>query len=140
MNHRRGQRWQTDLVIRIAVDLTTTPLQVRLQDLSLHGARVRLCSLITKPGKTLAVWLQHGEEPIRALVIHRHGDSLGLLWIEHSPWVEHTLMNVVTQVQRPMDDSPIIPDIPNSAPKLAVSKGRPRTLLGATDQNTQRRA
>jgi hypothetical protein len=139
VNHRRGQRWQTDLVIRIAVDHTITPVQVRLQDLSLHGARVRLCGII-KPGKTIAVWLPHVEEPIRALVIHRHGDSLGLLWIEHSPWVEHTLMNVVSESQQPMDDSPIIPDTPNSAPKLAVSTGRPQTLLGATDQKTQRRA
>ena len=128
MNHRRGQRWQTDLAISIAVEPSTTPIQARLQDLSHHGARVHLFGGGTKSGKTIAVWLPKMAEPIRALVIHRRGGTLGLLWIEHSPWVDHTLIGIMARAPRLKDGRQIGQEHPAYVPGLAIGFGMPRLL------------
>lgn len=140
MNHRRGQRWQTDLAIRIVVEQTPSLLQARLQDLSYHGARVWVHGCRVKPGKTIVVWLPKMDAPIRALVVHRRDDSLGLLWIEHSPWVEHTLLDILRQAPQSIDDPASVQHSPGLAPKTSVGFGVQPALSNIAIPHTQRRA
>jgi hypothetical protein len=137
VNHRRGQRWQTDLVIRIAIDPLATPLQARLWDLSHHGALVHLHPGVAKPGKTIAVWLPKMDEPIRVLVIHRRGGTLGLLWIEHSPWVDHTLMCVVGQTLQLRDERRFAQVNPTYAANPAADAGLPWALPCRSTQSAE---
>lgn len=128
MNHRRGQRWRTDLLIRITLEQMASPLQAQLQDLSYHGARVCLRDYSTKPGTSVKVWLPEMNKPIRALVVHRCDETLGLLWIEHSPWVEHTLMDILRRSPQPTDTPASVQRAPNSGPNWSVNFGLPQSL------------
>jgi hypothetical protein len=74
------------------------------------------------------VWLPKMAEPIQALVLHRRGGTLGLLWIEHSPWVDHTLVSIVGQASLIRDNHRFGQDAPAHALNPAVGVGLPRAL------------
>lgn len=139
MDHRRGQRWPSELTIRITADQTTIPRQARLLDLSHHGACLRLPGGCGKAGETLSVWLPKREKPIRALVVHTQGDILGLLWIEYSPWVDQLLAHVIKQTRQPQGNRPITQGTPVYASQLTGGFDLPRTLAGMVTPNKQRR-
>jgi hypothetical protein len=140
MDHRRGQRWQTKLAIRIAVDQAATLRYAWLLDLSYHGARLRLRGRGSKPDKTITVWLPDMYEPIRALVVNSDGDTLGLLWIEHSTRVEHLLTGVIQQLPKPRNDRRIADGTQVYAPIITVNFGLPRALPSVMAPNKQTRA
>jgi len=127
MNHRRGQRWRIELAIRIGVGETLTPHNAWLLDLSYHGARVRLHCNGVKAGEPIAVWLPKRAQPIRALVVHCHDDTLGLLWMEHSSRVEHLLTRIMPQPEAG-EAQPGTRDTPAYGPKRTVGFGLPQTL------------
>jgi hypothetical protein len=139
MDHRRGHRWRTKLAIRITTDQTTSPRLAWLQDLSHHGARLRLCGGGSKLGKTITVWLPEREEPIRALMVHSRGDTLGLLWIEYSPWVDQLLARVIQQTSQPRDDRSIAQGTPAYASQLTVGFDLQRTWAGIMAPSMRRR-
>jgi hypothetical protein len=113
MDHRIGQRWRSDLPVRIAVGHGAESQPGRLVDLSRNGARVRLEGAKTQPGKALQVRFSGVAASARALIVHARDGQAGLLWIERPPWLEH----LVAAVRR----HPPLPDPP--APAIAPGSG-----------------
>jgi hypothetical protein len=91
MEHRRGQRWQIELPIRIRHQDVFAPLQALLLELSSHGARIRLFDWDTSPGEVIGVWLPDRCIPLQALVVHTGEWGAGLLWIDREAWLEYLL-------------------------------------------------
>jgi hypothetical protein len=140
VNHRRGQRWGTDLAIHFTVvDQTPVSYPAWLMDLSFHGARLRLRGDSIKPGKTLAVRLPQMQKPIRALVVHSQGEMLGLLWIEYSPWVEHLLRRILSQRPQAPGQEPTDQGPDDDAPKTTTDFELPRAFPKVANSDTQRR-
>lgn len=128
MDHRRGQRWQIDHMIRITGN-EDMPLQtVRLLELSYHGARLHLGNRRKLSNNTLKVWLPDMDIPVRALVVHGYDAMVGLLWIEYSPWVDHRLQQLMQESQDTVDE-PIRLDIKKEAAGDRITGNQLSTVL-----------
>lgn len=100
MNHRRGQRWLTELPIRISPREAATPLPAQLLEWSYHGAYIHLLDWVALPGEVIGVWLPDRDTPIQAVVVHAGNHEAGLLWIDRSAWQKYLLDHPIPQFQQ----------------------------------------
>jgi hypothetical protein len=95
MNHRRGQRWETELPIRFRHQDAFSAQHALLLELSYHGARIRLFDWAVAPGEVIGVWLPGRGIPIQAMVVHVGDQGAGLLWIDRAAWMDYLLSHSI---------------------------------------------